>query len=226
MFLFLLQFICLSVPLLSKCLSVLFPLTTFQINLISFYSPINSSPDLVSLRQKAFYLNDRASDIDCSATNVAFPWDSCISLKPTAQWEENALPAKARSLISTNNGNRTSPYISHRLTRVQVHGPGVLLGPTEREESKMGPQSLKPIRCDSMSSLNLRPRSPSSLNTAIDGWQTRERININCFSKGWANKKKDISSCGVVHCWNHSSIINSTDEKINKCQLLNNQLIF
>lgn len=49
---FFVQFICQSTSSLSDCLSVPFPLTTSQINVVSLYSPSHSSPDLVSLRQR------------------------------------------------------------------------------------------------------------------------------------------------------------------------------
>lgn len=55
-------------------------------------------------------------------------------LSPQHSRTEKALPAMVRGPISTNNGNMAGAYISHRLTRGQAHGPGVLEGPTEREE--------------------------------------------------------------------------------------------
>lgn len=65
-----------------------------------------------------------------------FPQDGCVSLKPTAQWEEKALPAAARALISTSNGNMAAAYVSYRLTRVQSCGPGVLEAP---QKERWGP---------------------------------------------------------------------------------------
>lgn len=59
-----------------------------------------------------------------------------------------------RGLISTNNGNMVSAYVSHGLTREQAQGPGVLEGPTKKEERQMGPLPVKPIWCDSVSGLN------------------------------------------------------------------------
>ena len=54
-----------------------FPLITFQINVISFYSPSHSSADLASLRQRVFSLDGRASNIDFSVTDVSV-YTACL----------------------------------------------------------------------------------------------------------------------------------------------------
>lgn len=55
--------------------------------------------------------------------------------------------------------------LMRRLTRVQANGPGVLEGPTEKEE-----KSRAPVCETNMVWLHVWPQF-NSLNAAVDGWQ-------------------------------------------------------
>lgn len=79
------SFIFCSIYLLSICLSALFPLATFLINVISVYSQSHSLPDLVSLRQQVFYQNDRAGEIEFSVTDISVSMRQLRFTKPATQ---------------------------------------------------------------------------------------------------------------------------------------------
>lgn len=93
----------------------------------------HSSPDLVTLRQKLFYLNDRACDIDFSVTGVlCVRGDGCVSLKPASLGTVGtAQPAVAEGQISTRNGTWSALTWATGLS-------GVLKGPHREDGERCG----------------------------------------------------------------------------------------